>query len=363
MRAAQTIVTLFLMAVVILASGCSRNPREQATVEEHVDQELANQPASTPSVLQTPKPALQQGEAITGTSLQQETTHRPPLREDPNYRPPQPTMGPAFDDVAARITQALEGIGPQSPDAARKVARLWEAATVPSLEESITVGGINASSETQLPSEISEIASLSDKEIEALLVDGRLPFSKSAEEFDAAASRLMLALGSTVAGLGELPPLLRDRANSLPPTREDIVNYFAVSQALRELRSGGAGATTLQEWESISNAKNPVYRLLALMAAQKAATPDTRFESSESRDYSEIVLPERLAFYQRFLEEDDPIILAETLKAIGNVSLPQAKAVLESFREQQLATGNSEIAELSEAAIRSCEANLRWSTN
>jgi len=367
-QVAQRIQLAPVLVVLILAtSGCSRKPTEPVAVDQ------TPQRPPTPAAARQTEPPEQTTATLPGGQqapplppadvlAQKGTPGRAPLIENPAYTPTPPTMGLAFDAVAKRLESALKGVERRSPEAAHKVAELWNAAAAKSLNQPTGSedGAVNAG--IKLPAEISALRRMSDKEMEVLLLNGSLPFAQTNEEFEAAVSGLLLSTSATVSGLAALPTLLGNRAESLPPTREDVMNFFAVSQGLRELKSLSVGASTLEEWKPLSTARNPVYRLLALLAAQKATTTETQFTSSESPSYAKAVLPERLAFYRDYLNEKDPLILAATLEAIGNVSLPEARVILEDFRNRQLSVGNAELASLSDAAIRSCEANLRWSS-
>ena len=68
--------------------------------------------------------------------------------------------------------------------------------------------------------------------------------------------------------------------------------------------------------------------------------------------------PARTAFYQMYLNETDPAILSEAVRAMGTVPSADAKAALQRFRAAQQQAGNAELVTAADEALRSCESLL-----
>ena len=153
--------------------------------------------------------------------------------------------------------------------------------------------------------------------------------------------------------------LVADRTNQLPPTKGDLVLFNVASQALRDLqRGGGPNATTFADLIPLAEGRNPVYRLLALQGSYSAVTNPTRNLSSENPQAEVTLAPARTAFYQMYLNESDPTILSEAVRAMGTVPSADAKAALQRFRATQQQAGRAELVEVADEALRSCESLL-----
>lgn len=266
-----------------------------------------------------------------------------------------------METVAQRIQQQLKGLPPGSPEAQAKFVSLWKA-SAPATFAQITASASNAEVATgrRLPTEASIALMRDDKLLEAI-VSGKLPhFADGVAELEGVLTKLALALGSTTSGIARLPDVLNERANALPPTMEDVATLIAVKQGLRELRSSGAATSRLDEWRSLSAAKNPVYRYLALLAA-----PHTKgLAADESPDGDSSVRSAQasetlLQFYQPYLSEADGVLVEQAIKSVGNLGTHQARQTLEGLVGRPQVAADNRLAEAVQIAIQDCDAMIR----
>jgi len=188
-------------------------------------------------------------------------------------------------------------------------------------------------------------------------MDEALPFTRDAQSKDTVHMLELLAGLSGTVGGNHLPSLLADRANQLPPTDADLAAYYAVSQGIGEMNPS-TNRPYLELWKPLTQAKNPIYRLLALKAGERAISENARAISTEDRRFNSADAPAKVAFFQPFLIEQDPIILKEAVRAMGSLASPDAKAALERFRASQEQAGNSELVGAADEALSSCESLL-----
>ena len=147
---------------------------------------------------------------------------------------------------------------------------------------------------------------------------------------------------------------IRQRSDHLPPTRADLVLFQAFDMAIDELGSEKV-RTQFESWETLSKAANPLYRLLALRAASLSTSQAASGLSSEDPSYNRVNGVPKLGFYLRFLDESDPIILLEAVRAIATVPTPEARQAIERFQALQLQRGDDALAQAAAAALRTQE--------
>ena len=114
----------------------------------------------------------------------------------------------------------------------------------------------------------------------------------------------------------------------------------------------------LELWQPLAQAKNPVYRLLAIQAVNRSISTSARGISTEDRRFSVADAPAKVAFLRPFLEEQDPSILSEAVRAMGALPSPDAKAELEAFLDVQRQAGNESLVLAAEEALRTCDSLL-----
>lgn len=266
-----------------------------------------------------------------------------------------------MDAVAQRIQQQMKELVPGSPEAQAKFTSLWKASAPATFAQTVaSASNAEVASGRRLPTEAS-IALMRDDALLEAIASGKLPhFTDGVGELEGVLTKLALALGSTTSGIARLPDVLNERANALPPTMDDVATLVAVKQALRELRSSGAAAVTLDEWRSLASAKNPVYRYLALLAAPHtkefgADVPPDGDSSVRSAQASERLLQ----FYQLYLSEADGVIVEQAIKSVGNLGTQQARLTLEGLANRPQVVADDRLAEVLTTAIQDCDAMIR----
>ena len=341
-------ITLTLSALLLVAS-CSK---EQSDATKKNAVESSQTPAAVPVV---PAPPLQRPAVVSAMPS------REPLIENPNFKPAPAPGSSKMETVAQRIQEEMKGLSPGSPEAQAKFASLWKS-SAPATFAQTAASASNAEVATgrRLPTEAS-IALMRDDALLEAIASGKLPhFADGVAEVEGVLTKLALALGSTTSGIARLPDVLNERANALPPTMEDVATMVAVKQGLRELRSSGAAAVTLDEWRSLASAKNPVYRYLALLAA-----PHTKgFGSDVSPDGDGSVrspqASERLLqFYEPYLSEADGVIVEQAIKSVGNLGTEQARQTLKGLANSPQVVADDRLTEVLNTAIQDCDAMIR----
>ncbi len=244
------------------------------------------------------------------------------------------------------------------PALSAKLAKLWKTAWPASFNAPLPDGATaNVAAGRVLPATIANDQVQRESFI-VRLQRGELGTIANNDELEAAYMMFALAVGDAQSGAGNLMRLVAERANQLPPTKGDLVLFNVASQALRDMQRGGPNATTFADLIPFAEGKNPVYRLLALQASYNAVTNPTRNLSSENPQAEVTLAPARTAFYQMYLNETDPAILSEAVRAMGTVPSADAKAALQRFRAAQQQAGNAEMVAAADEALRSCESLL-----
>ncbi|HLP03234.1 MAG TPA: MobF family relaxase [Opitutaceae bacterium] len=121
--------------------------------------------------------------------------------------------------------------------------------------------------------------------------------------------------------------------------------YFAISDGIRE---GGGGMRSdsfpLERLASLSQARNPIARLLAIEALPRSLPEGVVMPPSTEAQDTSAVDRTRVSALMRFQGETDPLILGWLIDALGVIRLPEASRALEKIAEQQVQQKHDELA-------------------
>lgn len=337
------------LSVLMLVASCSREQSDAAKKD-------AVESNATPQAAVVPASPRQHPTVVSATP------GREPLAENPNFKPVPAPGESKMGIVTQRIQEQMKGLVPGSPEAQAKFASLWKSSAPSTFAQPVaSASNADVAAGRKLPTEAS-LALMRDNAFLEALESGKLPHLPGGEaELDGVLAKMVLALASTTTGLARLPSVLNERANALPPTAEDVATLVAVKQGLRELRSSGVAAIPLDQWRSLASAKNPIYRYIALLAAphSKRSNADLPPEGDSSARSAQ-ASGELLAFYQPYLSETDVVLVAQAIKAMGNLGTHQARQALEAVASRPQVVSDSSLVEAVQTAIRDCEAMIRF---
>ena len=370
LKAMRAFVVTVIAAIVL--GGCSKQPREQTDANQPMketpsslaksatptpDMEAKTEPVSMPQATPPPAGKGEREGAPNPAAPQSDPRLRPPLIGT-GRTVPQPPVPPHVQKVAARISAEMAGLKKYDPAMPAKFAKLWKTAWPSSFNAPLPdTANANVAAGLVLPATIADSRTQRESFI-AQLQRGELGTIANNDELEAAYMMFGLAVGDSQSGAGNLMRVIAERANQVPPTKGDLVLFNIASQALRDMQRGGPNATTFADLIPFAEGKNPVYRLLALQASYNAVTNPTRNLSSENPQAEVMLAPARTAFYQMYLNESDPAILSEAVRAMGTVPSADAKAALQRFRATQQQAGKTELVNAADEALRSCESLL-----
>lgn len=165
-----------------------------------------------------------------------------------------------------------------------------------------------------------------------LMRSGRFSFTESDEEFKVVSARLYLAVNVLRSGFVPLPELIFNEAEKHQGTRMEIANFFVFATALRELPTGGAGATTLDEWEKVAENGSPIWQLIAIKGAGQATDSTSPGDPESASKLRE----DKLHFLRTFAQSDSALLQQEALNQLGNLGIAEA----ESFIKEALHSGS-----------------------
>ena len=202
----------------------------------------------------------------------------------------------------------------------------------------------NARSGKLLPQQVSTIL-LANKKFDQLLMDGEVPFLNNSDSiFDSAYVFFLTVLNGTVSAQS-LSDQIYSIAERTPDTDIDMTLYFAISAGIRE---GGGGMRTdtfpLDSLASMSQARNPIARLLAIEALPRAVPEGVTLPPSTEDQDTSLVDRARVEALMRFQGETDPVILGRLIDSLGALRIAEANQALEKIAEQQVTLGHDELA-------------------
>lgn len=165
-----------------------------------------------------------------------------------------------------------------------------------------------------------------------LVLAGKHPAFTAPPEIRASAGILSLGIG-----LGDmLPSLLLKHSNELPPTESDIAIFAAILTSISDLPPN---MTSIDEWENLAKAKNPIYRLIAIRAAGQGSWNENRTDGI-------------LDFTTLYEKETDPQILSNLAQILATVPSLEARRKLELLSIIAVSSNNDLLKEDVSQALR-----------
>ena len=138
---------------------------------------------------------------------------------------------------------------------------------------------------------------------------------------------------------------VRGQADSLPPTAADYIIYGAVIEGVQEsshvgsTESGSGTPKTLPQGTpllNLSQAKNPIYRMLSVKIAPFVEIDDSKLA----------------AFYSSFLNETDAAVQTAAVESLATTRAPNTANALQDFEAKARQQGNKEVADTARQAIQ-----------
>jgi hypothetical protein len=185
-------------------------------------------------------------------------------------------------------------------------------------------------------------SSYADGQVGRNLSSGRSPVISSQTEFDSL-SALAVVIGEALNDDKPdcVPQLFKARQNILPVTKGDMVIYNVIYPLKRKTAPFTATITAKQLscWKSLSQAKNPIYRLVAAQVFPQVV-----------ENY-----PQWNGFYSSYASETDPDIAKIVVTILGDSNQKSLISTLLVIQAGQTSVGNATVAQLAATTIQ----NLR----
>lgn len=315
-----------LLAVMTCLQSCGDRSSEKSLSEQPQAEEQA--PGDGPNLAEKELPEQEMakilGENKFSNAQQIGLVQRPPLEEvTPSVDPP------AFSAIvqAARKSFAEELV-PVLGDkrAENKLFRAkWQSnvSKLPAKALESAADPLIAEGDA-LPSEAVQAIGKPDALLEEILKGEHASFRTDKDGLEAIATIQLLAIGMG----DDLPSALIGMADRLPPTEADVQILAA---SLLSISHRGPVMDSSKGWERLINAKNPIYRFLALRAARQG-------------DWTGSPTGARYTFAQRFADETDISLIKERIRLLGTIPLPDARADLEALQLEFAGTETEQIA-------------------
>jgi|694.fasta_scaffold59126_2 hypothetical protein len=203
--------------------------------------------------------------------------------------------------------------------------------------------------------DIESLPSCSDEDVASgILLPEEYPKAGQLEILAQNNKNVMLMLNAALIASHTCPELIYelalDRSNTLPPNSIDIIIFLVLDAAVGEW-SPSKTYVEFDKWESLSAAKNPFYRVLALRASSGSTSRSAKDVNSESITFNKVDGQYKLKFYLDFLEEDDEVILFEVIRRIALVPTEEARLALLKFAGQRAVSDNARLLPLVKDAI------------
>ena len=239
--------------------------------------------------------------------------------------------------VGEKLKRELEGLHPNDPEFTKRLARLWDESLAHIDERNLKSSNIlEVASGIFLPTELTDHRSVNiGEDTPAAILTG--------VSYIAAAAREEM-----------LVDFAKKRMNALPPTSIDLETFRILNSAIIEL-GPTKKISAFEPWKPLAKARNPLYRLLALRAAIRTTAQSASNLSSEDPSYNRVDGSAKLDFYLNFLDEKDPIMLAEAISAVATVPTPEARKAIENFQASQMQRGNASLLQAAADALRTQE--------
>ncbi|MFT3784085.1 MAG: hypothetical protein QM790_18925 [Nibricoccus sp.] len=246
--------------------------------------------------------------------------------------PTEKVIESAYQRVQAALTQGITDPSPRNAEIRVRIVKLWNSFVPEFSTKPISGASVEVLSGLRLPDEITDLL-VTNANFGELLKANKVPFLTSEEELYQAATIYAMAriIGFTAGD--EITMLLRERHNQ-PPSVGDMVAYFSISDAIRELGGGNTRAPVVEDLGAESSARNPVYRLLAVQAIAAALPAGVSEYPIENDDKAIAVYRARAIALSNFLNDTDPTIIRKLIETLSSLPVDEARQTLEVLRDR-----------------------------
>lgn len=227
-----------LLIITIVCFGCSKSPDESTTADTPDPKEKASAtpPQSPAAAVQVPTPGIANA-----------------------------PLDPMRKRVAARFEKWFGSMQQETmPIAKARIA--WRESWLASYDQSLaSISNPRVQQGFENPPELAGIKPPS-KPYVLQMAEGKFDLAANEVEQESMMCLHMLLAGVMLQGGYQLPELLNERFDKLPPTRGDLITFQLVQEAIELRERAGSPITPDQAatWERMSQAKNSIYRQLAL---------------------------------------------------------------------------------------------------
>jgi len=110
-----------------------------------------------------------------------------------------------------------------------------------------------------------------------------------------------------------------------------------------------------EPWTALGKAPNPLYRLLALRAATFTTSQEAWNTSPEDKEFNAMDGSAKLGFYLEYLDEEDPVILSQVVRALTFVPKPEARQAIEKLETTGEQKGDASLVQTAKEALRTMD--------
>jgi hypothetical protein len=212
----------------------------------------------------------------------------------------------------------------------------WSEYWIPEMDEPLSSATDSDVAQGRRLAQEVDLAATPTKPIHEQIDAGTVTLARNPEEAEAIIALYTLCLGSCSSGGRELPTLLNMRAQQLPPTHGDVIVFQILTETLPMVgQQAPMSDDQSTAWMSVANAPNPIYRLAALQAFARV---------SVDRE-------QRLAFYRKYFNESEPLILKQLVDCLEALPSPQVSNALADLQAEALRTGKPDIGAYAKQAL------------
>lgn len=316
---------LLLSASVMILGACSKQNEDKKNEFKSVD----NASKSTQSI-----PASNAQDNLRDTQQKADSMTVEPLR-----------FGNGFESIDSQIRQRMGDRNASPEEALSRITEMWRSTWVPSFDQPL---GSSNSNPRNLPDIFKSLCSDSTSFIDTLRSNQTSTLA-TVEEKEAGYAMILLSSLAAMSNGSELSDMLASRANALPICKGDLVVYLALSDSVKNIPP----TAVLENWIGMTEASNPVYRLIALEAGIRAQPSFARTMSQEYPKAEDIakINSAKMAFYERYTNETDPVIVGKLIEVLAVTSSKEAQDTLKLIRDRQAKLGAREIVQRADQAI------------
>lgn len=324
-----------------LLIACSSEPRGDELVKQPAEQ------SESESSIADPVNSDQQ--------ISSSKTQLPKFSEDISSLSPAEVFQAAYGDVAKSLVEGrnVKSFQAGDPEISTRLQKSWLNFLSKLGSQQLQDASTGVIEGRLLPNEIVELKE-GNMTFSNMLQSGELSFLEGNEElYQAAGLYSSGLLAGSFAGR-DMPDFLVSRANQLPPSKADVVAYYAISDGIREIGSGASHAyPVIEELAPYTQSINPIYRLLALEAMAKALLTGMDQPAIEAGEASAKINQARASVLQNYINEVDPVINEKLIEVLSLTPVEESKSMLTTIQEKQKQSGNEALsAKASEALIQ-----------